>query len=427
MKRNSTLNGLILLLAILTGLSSCTDNCEKTRVYRTTVAFQIGREQLKAGIQNAAPQEIENPGKIYAIGNFLLINEVKKGLHIIDNTNPSSPQNVAFFKIPGVIDMAVKGNILYTDNYTDLVAFDISDVKNIKEVGRKNNMFVNGMVDGISWYYDPYSKIITDYAWKTVTEKVKTGCGEGSTVWPGGGVYYDTGFFNGSNGTNGSAAGTNGQGGSMARFTIYQEYLYAATQSDLLVFDIKNQQKPDSISKVNLGWGIETIFPYQDKLFIGSNTGMHIFDNSNPAKPVRTSIFQHVRACDPVVVEGNKAYVTMRTGICGVAPNRMDVVDVSNLSSPQLIKSYEMENPHGLAINNANLMVCEGQFGLKSFNAANASDITLNQHIKNIDAFDVIPVSNTLLIMIGKDGLYQYDYSDPKNLKLLSHIKVKSI
>jgi hypothetical protein len=41
---------------------------------------------------------------------------------------------------------------------------------------------------------------------------------------------------------------------------------------------------------------------------------------------------------------------------------------------------------------------------------------------KGIDAYDVIPLGKKLML-IGKDGLYQYDYSDPKNLKLLSSIK----
>ncbi len=426
MKRHSALTIIVVLLmtALLTG--SCTDTCEMTRVYRTTVAEVIGKEQLKSGIENQAAREIENPGKIYAIGNYLLINEVKKGLHIIDNTNPSSPRNLAFFKIPGVIDMAVKDNILYADNYTDLVAFDISDVTSIREVGRLENMFVNGTADGVTWYYNAYNKTITDFSWKIITQKVKTGCGEQPITW-GGGIYYDS-FNSGAMGAGGTAgpAGISGQGGSMARFTIYDDYLYAATHTDLLVFNITNQQQPDSVNKVNLGWGIETIFPYENKLFIGSNTGMYIFDNSDPSKPVRMSLFQHVRACDPVVVEGTKAYVTLRNGMCGLAPNRLDVVDVSNISQPKLIKSYEMENPHGLSINNKNLMICEGPYGLKSFDASDDYNIKLNQHIKNIDAFDVIPISNTLLIMIGKDGLYQYDYSDPKNLRQLSHIKVKS-
>jgi hypothetical protein len=416
---------LIILLAAFANWS-CVDECTQTRTFRTTVPFQIGMEQVRAGILTESPQDLVKPGKIYAYDNYLIINEVKKGLHIIDNSNPSSPVKLSFLKIPGVIDMAVRDNVLYADSYTDLVALDISNPKSIKEVGRVKNMFNYGLVDGISWYYDPYSKIVTDYEFKTITQTVATNCGQNGGVWPvyRGGIAEDASFNNSSSGTK-SPNGTSGTGGSMARFTLYDDYLYAATQSDLLVFNIKNSQKPDSVNKINLGWGIETIFPYKDKLFIGSNTGMYIYDNTTPANPIRLSIFQHARACDPVVVENDKAYVTLRQGWCGAAPNQLDVVDVRNLGSPFLIKSYQMENPHGLSVLNSKLTVCEGKYGLKSFDAKESTDLKLQQHIKNIHAFDVIQLNEKLLLMIGEDGLYQYDNSDPKNLKLLSKIEVK--
>ncbi|MFT6203825.1 MAG: hypothetical protein ACI9V1_001721 [Spirosomataceae bacterium] len=85
-----------------------------------------------------------------------------------------------------------------------------------------------------------------------------------------------------------------------------------------------------------------------------------------------------------------------------------------------------MENPHGLGIDNGKLFICEGKFRLKSLDASNVNDIKVQQHIKNINAFDVIPLSGNLLLMVGEDGFYQYDYSDPKNLRQLSKIPVIS-
>ena len=325
--------------------------------------------------------------------------------------------------------MAVKNNTLYVDNYMDVVALDISDPKNVVEVGRQKNVFTNGLHDGISWYYNSYNNVVTDYEWKTVTQTIKTNCGAKYGSWPNRGYEnYDTrgptaaSGANGVNGTNGTDSGT---GGSMARFAVYQDYLYTISQSDMTLFNIENEQKPDSTTTINLGWGIETIFPYKDKLFIGSNTGMHIYDNVNPMNPQRLSIFEHARACDPVVVENDIAYVTLREGWCGVAPNRLDVINVADLTRPVLIKSYDMENPQGLGIDNGKLFICEGAFGRKSFDANNVNDIKLQEHIKNVNAFDVIPLQGNLLLMVGSDGFYQYDYSDPTNLKLLSKISVE--
>jgi hypothetical protein len=432
-RKNKTMKKLLQFLAfayIALANSACTDNCETTRTYRTTVPVTLTLEQIRSGIAAEAPQDLKNPGKIYVKDNYIFINEVKKGIHIIDNTNPQQPQNIAFLKIPGVIDMAVKDNTLYADNYIDIVAFDISNPKTIKETGRVKEVFQNGLTDGISWYYNSQNQTVTDYEIKIVTEKVRSNCGQsGNEINP---IYYygnDMAFKNGAvqsgaSGVNGAAAGT-GTGGSMARFTIYDNYLYTVSQSDLLLFNIKTLNKPTQLSKINLGWGIETIFPYKDKLFIGSNTGMYIFDNKNPEKPERLSIFQHARACDPVIVHNDIAYVTLRTGWCGTSPNQLDVVNVSNLTSPSLIKSYQMQQPAGLGIDFPNLFICESQYGLKSFDATSATNITLQQHIEKIDAYDVIPLEGKHLLMVGKDGLYQYDTSNPKNMKQLSVIPVK--
>jgi hypothetical protein len=426
MKHNLRIFGSLLLTALFQW--SCTDTCKQTVTYKTFKSLQIGQESLKASIKAVGGTDLVNPGKIYAYDQYLFISEVKKGIHVIDNSDPKNPKNIAFVQVPGVLDMTVKDEVLYVDNYTDLVALSIANPLKIVEIGRKPLQFTNGLHEGTSWYYDPFSRIITDAEAVYVTEKRDVNCNDGGIIYPfyrGGIAEGDVAFKNGTAGGQATGGSPTGTGGSMARFTVYDDYLYAATQSDLQVYSIKTLNKPDSVSKINLGWGIETIFPYGDKLFIGSNTGMHIYDNSNPRKPSRLSVFQHVRACDPVVVEGQKAYVTLREGWCGASPNRLDVVDINNLSTPFLIKSYEMQNPHGLSISNNILTICEGAFGLKSYDASNAQDIKLKQHIKDFQAFDVIQLPGNLLLVIGKDGLMQYDNSNPAALKFLSTIAVK--
>ena len=137
------------------------------------------------------------------------------------------------------------------------------------------------------------------------------------------------------------------------------------------IFDILEQADPELSNTLDIEWGIETIFPYEDKLFIGARNGMHIFDNSNPSNPVQVSSFLHVRSCDPVVVQDDTAYVTLRGGFeeCNGFTNQLDVIDISDISDPQLIASYPMDFPNGLGIDGSSLFICEGQFGLKVFDA----------------------------------------------------------
>lgn len=90
------------------------------------------------------PQALVNPGKIYTKDQYLFINELKEGIHIIDNRNPSAPTPVAFVRIPGNGDMAIRNNILYADSYMDLVTFDISNPSSIQAINRVQNVFPNG-------------------------------------------------------------------------------------------------------------------------------------------------------------------------------------------------------------------------------------------------------------------------------------------
>lgn len=414
----------------LLGFSSCTDRCEQTVTYRYQEAYYITTADLRNSIASEAPKALQNPGKIYAKGNYLFINEIKKGIHIIDNTNPSAPQFVSFMNIPGNTDIAVRNNVLYADSYVDFLALDISDPRSLKVLNRTENAFPSGSIDGTHWQYDFQNKTITDYRWATRTSTQTVEC-DGGSITP---VYYEAfmradGSFSSKTGAVSSAnpSNTTGVGGSMARFAIQGNYLYAVTNSEMQLFDIQKPETPAKGNKLNLGWGIETIFPYKDKLFIGTTTGMLIYDNANPAKPTQLSSLAHVLSCDPVVVDDRYAYVTLSSGVgCRNAVNQLDIVDIQNLKNPFIVKTYPMSNPKGLGIDNKTLFICEGTFGLKTFNAADVTQIDKNllAHFKDINAYDVIPLGGTLL-MIGTDGLYQYDYKDPKNMKLLSVIPVK--
>ncbi|MCU0469788.1 MAG: hypothetical protein MUF58_14410 [Arcicella sp.] len=421
-------------VALATALVSCKDNCTQTVTYRGSESIKITLNELRTGVKTLPAQDLENPGKIYVKGNYLFINDIKKGIHVIDNTNPAAPRAVSFIQILGNIDIAVKDNLLYADSYTDLVTLDITNPNAVKEVSRTNEVFTSGQVDGIWWNYNVNDQTIYDARYKMYTVTQEVACEPQNPVYYGG-IAFDQSFISSGFkvGSTTSTGGTNsgtGVGGSTARFTIVDDRLYAVTQNEMKLFDIKNAASPKADGSLSLGFGIETIFPYKNKLFIGTTTGVQIWDNANPKRPTYLSRLDHARACDPVVVENDIAYVTLRSvdnfTRCGAAiANQLDVIDVSNPSAPVLKKTYPMESPHGLGIDNKKLFICEGKSGLKYLDATNIMDIKQIQHFKDMNAYDVIPLSNTLML-IGKDGLYQYDYSNANALKLLSKISVKA-
>jgi hypothetical protein len=116
--------------------------------------------------------------------------------------------------------------------------------------------------------------------------------------------------------------------------------------------------------------------------------------------------------------------VTLRTGtVCEGFINQLEIIDVQNPASPALMVTYPMTNPHGLGIDDKTLFICDGNAGLKAFDITNINTVAQNilAHYKDINATDVIPF-NDVLILVGSDGIFQYDYSDPANISLLSHL-----
>ncbi len=416
-------------------LSSCTkDKCVQEHSYSVFEPVYMEYAELRSSVASTDVQPLTNPGKIFIIGDYLFINEVDKGIHIVDNTNPSSPNFVSFINIPGNIDIAVREHVLYADSYIDLLAIDVSDPTNVSVTKRIQSVFPQRGESFMMANIDNSLGAVTGWNEEIVTEEIEVDCSGGGGWW-GGFMEGDAVALNSSGGgTNfsGTQSGgtprnaTPGQGGSMARFAMYANYLYAVDHSVMHLFDISSWTDPVKWNEVQIGWNIETIFTYDQKLFIGSQQGMYIYDNTDPAAPQYEGNYWHFTSCDPVVVEGNYAYITLRSGTwCNLGENQLDVVNISDPSNPWQVQAYDMTNPHGLGIDDGTLFICDGSDGLKIYDASNPSSIDQNllYHYTNITASDVIPYDG-LLIMTSAEGIYQYDYNDLSNVSLLSHIPI---
>jgi len=397
---------LILLGCI--ALSGC-DKIESKGMYLASVPIFETMESIRAKANPvSSPTPIVQTGKIYLYQDYLFINEPGKGIHIFNNVDPSKPQGMAFLSIPGNVDLAVLDGKLYADSYTDLLTFDLQNPASPQLVTRNKDVFklllqmdnfnnrpdriITGYRDSLVSYnqrdkYSPYDRK------ELVYNEVNTG---------------------------------SGQGASMARFTIANKHLYAVDQTTLHLFNVQNASKPTYVKDIKIGPGIETIFPFKNSLFIGSNTGMVIYDITTASAPVELSRYAHIRACDPVVVNEKYAFVTLRAGVvCGGQQNLLEVIDIQDLTKPTLKNSFTLENPYGLALSDQTLYVCDGKSGLKSFDASDVSQIgnkLLETH-KELMSMDVIAGPKSLIV-VGQDGVHQYDYSNKAKLKALSVISV---
>ena len=404
-------------------LFGCQDKITTEITYMANVPVYMSNEEFKTAVKKTGQQELNNPGKIYIKDKYLFVNEIDKGVHVYNNSDPSAPSYVCFINIPGNVDMAIKGDLLYVDSYIDLVVINVADLLNPEEIDRYPNAFPN-IYPEYDYNYpiaplDPEKGIVVDWKIKEITVEKE----DEHKYW--GGTFYEMDGISSTMSSNGGR-GNIGVAGSMARFAIKGNALYAINNGyELKTFDIGTHQikKVDSISTF---WNIETLFIYEDKLFIGSNNGMFIYDVRDSKHPIYISQYDHVTSCDPVVVSGDYAFVTLRSGNnCNSIINELNVVSLVDIQNPTLVKAYNMYNPHGLGIDDNLLFICDGSAGLKVYDATDIYSIDQNliKHFQDIRTFDVIPY-NDILIMTGNDGIYQYDYSDIQNIREISSISI---
>ncbi len=343
-------------------------------------------------------QQSDEISKIYLIGNTLIRTTPGKNIRFYDISSPANPRNVSTIAIEGNNDVAATGDYMYADRGTDLVIYDISNIASPRALDTIKRVFNR-----------PY------YGYWEGNDVVEVGGASGC------GGCSDESPVAMSEPTRGNdAAERGGQGGSMARFVIVGDYLYCVDVSQLTVFDISDPARPRYKNAVDIGWQIETIFPSGTNLFIGGQSGMYIYDIHDAEEPKYVSEFTHVRSCDPVVVEGNLAYVTLRGGtVCGGYTNQLDIIDISDIKNPRLIRTVELSGPYGLTVRDGRVLVCDGSQGLKLIDATRPTPPV--SILTDLTPYDVI-LRDNLLVVTAESGYYLYDASDLSQLRRFSAI-----
>ena len=423
MKNKFLLLALVVMTSLqLTNCNSDDDNNGLLDPVAVTVPVIKSKSDFRNSISIEDAQPTNSDGKIYVYENLLFYIAQNSGVHIFNNENPESPQNMAFINLEGVHDISVKNDILYADNFMDLVVFDISNIFNIQLVNIEEDMlnYYATYPDDISYYKDLYptteDEFIADFT-TVAMEKVEAENNSNIYFW-GSNSFLE--LFDGTALTN-----TIGTGGSYAKFQIYDNALYTIDDYRLYTFNITDYNSISLVSETWMGsWfggELETTYILKDNLFIGATNGMHIVGLQNTFNPIYMSSFLHATGCDPVVVEENTAYITVRGGnSCGAIGDQVNVIDVSDISNPTEYSTYFLSNPYGLGIKNQILYVCNDT-GINVFNAQNPNDIVLENTYES-NSKDVIPLS-THLITVGENTIHQYNYADNFGLELISIIQ----
>ncbi len=153
---NTTLSGgglVLCSIVFITGTSPLCNgtDCETTN-FRDANPVYMDYATLRSAVQVTDAKPLTDVSRVYIYQNAVLLNSRNQGIHVLDNTDPANPRNVAFIEIPGNTEISIRDNNLYVDSYIDLVTLNISDANNVTEVAREQDIFE----------YDAYQNVPDD-------------------------------------------------------------------------------------------------------------------------------------------------------------------------------------------------------------------------------------------------------------------------
>lgn len=401
---------LVLLPLSFFVLQSCNKDFGTVEVtYTKATAVYGDLESIRNTPLIGEAQPISNAGKVFVAHNLLLIGEEGQGIHVVDNTNPASPINLSFINIPGNREFFVQDNTLYAESNYDMLKIDITNKNQPILVSRVIDAFANS-VD----FKNDEGQTLIQFDFEEVTEKVSEGSDIYRQLWNN----PDALFFNHaselippSQVPVSFAGNSNASVGSVNRIAVVDKFVYVISRDFITPF--ADNGELTKFERVRGGGEMETIYPNDGNLFIGTAQSMDVFDISNPTQPNWTGTFSHARSCDPVLPCGDVAFVTLRTGEVGNCPGDINALLVIDMKSqfPEQIQEIEMESPFGMTAANGKLYVGEGENGLKVYNAEDKRNLELETWEKDIEAYDIIhhPTNPNLLLIAGPEGISQYE------------------
>ncbi len=412
---------LVLLPLTFFVLQSCNKDFGSVEVsYKKATAVYGDLAAIRNTPLMEGARSITDAGKIFVAENLLLIGEEGDGIHIVDNTDPKNPANLSFMNIPGNREYYVAGNVLYAESHYDLLKIDISNKSQPRIVSRVEDAFATS-----DNFKNDKGEILIKFNFEDITEKVSEDSEIYQQLWGHQEIYYYD-FANQlippSQVPVSFAGNSSASVGSVNRIAATKGHVYVINTNAIHPFEDNGDLT--AFEKIWSVGGMETIYPDGDKLYIGTQQSMEIFDIRNPAQPQWTASFQHANSCDPVLPCGDVAYVTLRTGDVGNCPgdeNALLVLDVKT-SNPTQLQEIEMESPFGMTIVGSKLYVGEGSNGLKVFNIEDKQNITLDTWEPNIEAYDIIhhPTNPNLILIAGPVGISQYEIEGDATFSLLS-------
>lgn len=406
------------LLIAVAGVGLLATSCTKTKgeitmTYNKASAVYADLNEIRNVPLVASPTSINQPGKIYIGDDILLIGEKEEGIHVFDNTNPNNPVPISFLQLPMTREFYVDGNFIYAEGHYDFMKIDISDKYNPTLISRVEYAFGESRPNELG-------QDIIGFNYETVTETFELGSPEHEALQEGTDLYFDYAedLIPVSTVPSSFVGASSDVKGTMNKITTLNNHAYVVGESEIFVFS-DNGSNMSFLNRVHTqASGVETIYPYEDYLYIGTQSSMELLSTTDPENPTHISEYWHPTACDPVLPTGDIAYLTLRSADnsgCGGDENTLTVIDMTDVFDPEPLNSIVLDSPYGMGIDGNYLWVGEGNNGLTLLDNSIPSNPQVIKEFTGVTAYDVIPnpYQPNAIYVTGNNGmeLYAVDYN----------------
>ena len=404
---------LLPLICVLLGLgtSACEkDACSQSWTQVVSVPVTLSRAAVQDSIAALPARQLCTGGNLYAFGNYVFVNENRVGYHLLDNTDPANPRNVAFLRVPGATHMAFVDGRMVSDSYADMVVLDFEGPNSLKLLSSTPNLLLrtDGFIvedDEVAIGFEDREVTFTE----DCTGFVSGQCNDCDVLFEN---LSATGQPRGAN-TGNVQVNT---GGSLARLAFCSRTLYVLAPNRLTTFRLEGETLVNA-SETNLTQGQEAIVLEGRHLYVVSQWGLQIFEIGDCGLPIARGFAERFWSNDPVAIEGDRAVVALRTGNVPTPERdgRLMVYDISDRNNPRVMAQHPLAHPVGVALRDGKLYVCDGIDGLLvyDFDAQNPGRLR-DAEIQRVADADVVDLAllpyaaGTVLLGVGHNTVSQY-------------------
>lgn len=127
----------------------------------------MDRENFEQSLAFKEPQPMQHAGKIYVKDSYVFIVDKNKGIHIYKNMENYQLNEISYFEVPGATDIAIRNQIFYINQATDLIAVKMNVAQQTFEVTKRVKNIFPAKISPDGYVFDvSENKVVVD--WKSI-------------------------------------------------------------------------------------------------------------------------------------------------------------------------------------------------------------------------------------------------------------------